>query len=309
VIPRLLPALGALLLACAGLRASVVATAMDRERGKSGLVRRELQVGPDRIALLERAGERPVLLVHGFAADKDNWTLFAQHLPKAWRLIAPDLPGFGESPFRAQARYDVAAQAERLHGLLEQLGAGPVHAVANSMGGHVAAALALLHPEDVRSLSLFNAAGVEQPRPTATALAIARGENPLVVGDEAGYQRLMGLVFVHPPELPGFVTRHFLEEAVRGRPRFERIFADLQAAPMPLDGRLGEIRVPALILWGASDQLIDVSAASTFAAGLKRSRTVLLEDCGHAPMLERPQESAAHLVAFLDAVEAGAFGR
>jgi pimeloyl-ACP methyl ester carboxylesterase len=79
---------------------------------------------------------------------------------------------------------------------------------------------------------------------------------------------------------------------------------DYRNNPFPLESRLKELSMPVLILWGDSDRLIDVSAAGIFAAGIKNSTTVVMKECGHLPMVERPAEAADIYLKFLDAHKA-----
>src|SRR5690606_29500095 len=105
------------------------------------------------------ASGETLILLHGFAADKDNWLRFSRHLTQDYRVIAVDLPGFGESDL-PPGSYDVGTQAERLANILDALGIRQAHVLGNSMGGHIAALFAARYPDRVHSLALFDNAGI-----------------------------------------------------------------------------------------------------------------------------------------------------
>src|SRR3546814_19009731 len=99
-------------------------------------------------------------MVHGIGADKDNWAQIAPFLRGTGRLIALDLPGFGDSGKPTDGDYSIVAQAERLGQFLDALKLPRAHFAGNSMGGAVVLEFAHRHPERVQSLWLLDPAGV-----------------------------------------------------------------------------------------------------------------------------------------------------
>jgi abhydrolase domain-containing protein 6 len=279
--------------------------AMRYERGLAGLDEKGLELGGGRMSYLEGGTGAPVLLVHGFAADKDNWTRFARHVPEGFRMVAPDLPGFGESTRDPAKRYDILSQVERLRAFAQTTGLGRVHVLGNSMGGQIAAVYAALYPEAVASLTLLAPGGLRTARPSEMAKALAEGRNPLVVESPADFHRLMSFVFVEPPSVPGPVLRHFAERAALSRAFNDKVWNDLMSPPDPLEPYLGRIQARTLVIWGDSDRVLDVSGAEVVRSGLPSAEVVILKDCGHAPMIERPEESAAHWLRFVQALGEG----
>ena len=154
-----------------------------------------------------------LLMIHGFGANRDNWLRFARYF-KDYRVIALDLPGFGESS-KPDIDYDVASQTERVHAFAKTLGLSRLHLIGNSMGGHIAALYATRHPEQVLSVALLDNAGVTSPRKSEMFAMIERGEpNPLVVRRAEDFDALMRFVFVNPPPLPESLKRHFAEQSM-----------------------------------------------------------------------------------------------
>lgn len=276
--------------------------AVKRERRAAGLEPRTVQAAGHTVAYLDGGEGEPFLLLHGFGGSRDNWTRFAAHFTADHRVVAPDLPGFGESTHLADAPYDIAAQVGRVHAFVEAVGLSRFHLAGNSMGGNLAAAYAATHPDRVLSLALYAPAGVASPEPSEVTLARARGENPLLVESPEDFGRLMGLLFVEPPKAPRSIIRYFAEAAVEARPRHARIHADLMARPFPLEPVLGELGLPVLVVWGDRDRILDPSGMHVFEAALPAGRFVVMKDCGHLPMLERPAEAAEHQRAFFAAL-------
>ena len=243
-----------------------------------------------------------LLMIHGFGANRDNWLRFARYF-KDYRVIALDLPGFGESS-KPDIDYDVASQTERVHAFAKTLGLTRLHLVGNSMGGHIAALYAARHPEQVLSVALLDNAGVTSPRKSEMFAMIERGEpNPLVVRRAEDFDALMRFVFVNPPPLPESLKRHFAEQSMANQAIYDKIFRQLRERYVPLEPELPKIQVPTLLLWGEQDRVLDVSSIEVMKPLLKQPSVVIMPDCGHAPMIERPEDTARHYQAFLDSLK------
>ena len=274
--------------------------ARELERKAAGLEERRVLVGRHEIAYLEGGKGEPVLLVHGFAANKDTWTRFARSISPLHRVLALDLPGFGESTFFEYVLYGIAEQAERLKRFTEALGLEKYHIVGNSMGGHIAARHTVMFPERVLTLALFDSAGVQCPIPSEMERRMYTGEpNPLLAGGAGEFDRMIRLVFSVPPYIPKMVKRLLVEEARRHKLSNEIISNQLAAETEALTPDLPKIKAPTLVLWGDRDRVVDVSCVEVFRRGLPSCTAVIMKDCGHMPMLERPQDTAAHYEEFL----------
>ena len=130
-------------------------------RRNAALVRKEIELpGGLRYAYLEGGTGEPLVLLHGFGADKDNFDPAAYFLVPHYRVIVPDHIGFGESSRPAGADYSPPAQAEHLHALVKSLNLARIHLGGNSMGGQIAMAYAVAHSNEVQSLWLLAPAGV-----------------------------------------------------------------------------------------------------------------------------------------------------
>ena len=272
------------------------------ERQRSGLELQSAVVGGETWHYLEGGSpEAPVLLLlHGFGGDKDNWTRFSRTLVEDYRVIAPDLPGFGDSARHAGWNYSLTAQRERLEGFVAALELGPLHIGGNSMGGHLAALYAHAHPEQVLSLALLNNAGIEAPRSSEMMLAVGRGENPLVLSSPDDFDRLLSFVSHKPPFVPWPAKDVLAERAFEHASFNLYIFEALRDERyVPLEPLLSDIRKPVLIIWGEYDRVLDVSSIDVMRPLLPQAEVIVMPDTGHLPMLERPTETAAHYLEFL----------
>jgi pimeloyl-ACP methyl ester carboxylesterase len=260
----------------------------------------------------------PLLFVHGLAGSWPNWLeqlpVFAGASPGfgGYRAIALDLPGFGHSPLPPW-HISIAAYADALDVLLEELDVRSAAVVGNSLGGLIAAELAIRHPRRVERLALVCPAGVSTfnaPRVVGhlrrlrhvgglvdvCARSIASHADVL-----AGRAKLRAAFFDplvrHPSLLPAPVVAEQLRGA--GRPG---LVAALQAiCDHDLRPELERIRCPALVVWGDRDRVISRRDLQVFGELMPDVRTVLYEDTGHMAQLERPAEFNALLAEFLEA--------
>jgi pimeloyl-ACP methyl ester carboxylesterase len=278
------------------------AIAFDLERYASGLERKTIVVGDETWHYLD-GGPRDadvLLMIHGFGADKDNWTRFAGSLTNEYRVIAPDLAGFGESRWHPDWDYSLIPQRDRLASLVKALGLEHIHLIGNSMGGQLAALYTYAHPEDVISLSLVNNAGVTSPDESDFQQALAQGENPLVVRAPEDFDRLLEYAAYKEPFVPWPIKSVLAQQAVDRADKNQRIFIALRDdQTSELEPLLGQIEIPVQIIWGEYDRILDVSSIEIMLPLLPQAKVVIMEDTGHLPMLERPSETAAHYLEFL----------
>ena len=277
-------------------------------RRKSGLSRKSIVVDGIEWPYLEGGPKDGdvVVLVHGFGADKDHWSLYARHLTDRYRVIAPDLPGFGENDLEQDRDYAIKAQTDRLIRFLDQLGISKCHLGGNSMGGYIALQAALDHPDRLKSLTLLNNAGVVGTRESELQQAAQRGENPLVMRQLSDVDQLMAFVMHRPRPLPGQFKKVMFADSRRREALLDRIFAAIVEDSLnnPATDRLGHVKAPTLIVWGRHDRLIDVSCVDVLKSGIQGSEAVIFEHLGHLPMMEDPVALAQSHLPFLAKVRA-----
>ena len=281
------------------------AIAIDLERNASGLDHNTIVVGEETWHYLEGGPKDAavILMIHGFGAEKDNWTRFAGSLTQTYRVIALDLPGFGESRWHPGRDYSLYPQRDRVANFVQALGLGQVHLIGNSMGGHLAALFAHEYPQDVASLALVNNAGVVSPVESDAQRALAHGENLLIVRSLDEFDRLLDYVSHKKPFIPwpvkGVLAQRALDRAKENQLIFTAVKGDPTVALEPL---LPQIETPVLIIWGEYDRILHVSSVDKMRPLLPQAEVIIMEDTGHVPMLERPAETAAHYLRFLERV-------
>lgn len=268
------------------------------ERGMAGLTEKAVQVDDHRIAYLEGGSGPDIVLIHGFGADKDNWVRFAKPLTKTYRVFAPDVPGFGDSSKIKTASYDMPAQVRRMHNFFRAIGLKQFHIAGNSMGGLIAGLYAAAYPGEVLSLGLFDPGGVTNREESGIAREWKAGRNPLVVGSREDYDRMLNFMFVDPPLIPFWVKSWLADQAIQSKEFNDYIFSQVKPGDQ-LEREMGKISAKTLVLWGDTDRIFPVSSAAVLGAGIKNSKVVIMKDCGHLPMLERPGEAAGHYLKFI----------
>ncbi|MEX0637915.1 MAG: alpha/beta fold hydrolase [Burkholderiales bacterium] len=275
-----------------------VRAALAYERRLAGLERKEstLAGGPTYV-YLEGGRGAPLVLLHGFGADKDNFARVAKYLTPHYRVIVPDLVGFGESSKPPQADYAPRAQAERLRALMRQLGLTKLHLGGNSMGGHIALTYAALYPKEVESLWLLNAAGVWSAPPSELRKTMAEtGENPMLVQDEDDFAHLVSLLTAQPLMIPRPFLDVLAQERIKNYALEQRIFKQLAADSV--EERIRGLAMPALIAWGQQDRVLHPGSAGILQMLLIKSEVVMLPGVGHLPMIEAPEKCALDYLRF-----------
>jgi pimeloyl-ACP methyl ester carboxylesterase len=275
-----------------------VRAALAYERRLAGLERKEITLASGlRYVYLEGGRGAPLLLLHGFGANKDNFARVAKYLTPRYRVIVPDHIGFGESSKPPQADYAPRTQAERLRALARALGVSKLHLGGNSMGGHIALTYAAQYPKEVESLWLLNAAGVWSAPPSELRKTMAEtGENPMLVQDEDDFAQLASLVTAKPLMIPRPFLDVVAQERIKNHALEQRIFKQLGADSV--EGRIRGLAIPTLIVWGQQDRVLHPGSAGILQMLLIRSEVVMLPEVGHLPMLEEPERCALDYLRF-----------
>jgi len=184
---------------------------------------------------------------------------------------------------------------------VEALGLEKFHIAGNSMGGYLAAVYSHKYPAQVRSLALFNNAGINAPNESDMQRLVAKGKNPLIADSLAEYDELLNFVAHKKIFLPwpirGVFARGVMKQAELNRTIFDSIQGDLSS---DLESVLVDIEKPILVLWGEYDRVLDVSSVDVMTPLLPQADVVIMKDTGHLPMIERPAETAEHYLKFME---------
>jgi abhydrolase domain-containing protein 6 len=272
----------------------------------AGLTESEAQIEGLRIPFFAGGWGVPVVLIHGFGADKESWLPIARQLrAKGRSLLIVDLPGFGAASAIPPERASAARQARIVAGLLDRLGYGRVHLIGSSMGGGISIRFASDHSDRALSLTLIGSVGplVEK---SELFYALDRGENPLLVDSPDDLERLVGFVVAKPRKIPRTVARYLGHDRFARREDQERLFRgwidpkEGEQVPSTLES----IATPALVIHGSRDRVIDPSTGRALAARLPNARLEMLEGIGHVPHMEVPRHVAKLVNRFIDEVDA-----
>jgi pimeloyl-ACP methyl ester carboxylesterase len=301
--------LAALLAGCDSMGPSLKDSAYAMERSRAGLVRKEIALSDGtHIVYLEGGSGTPLVLVHGFGADKDAFTRVARYLTPHYRVIVPDLVGFGESSHRTDVDYHYAAQASRVHDFTQALGLARFDVGGNSMGGGIAMSLAAQHPQEVASLWLIDCAGIAAAPPSELAKIVTTTDaNPLIITQESDFPAFIHFVMSDPPYIPGSVMNTLARERMANQPLERQVFA--QIATDSVDAAVKGLATPTLIVWGDEDRALSVGTVPVLKTLLPNAQAIVMPHVGHAPMIERPQQSADDYLRFREQLAATAVAR
>ena len=243
---------------------------------------------------LERSGAEPaVLCVHGYCQSSAYWAPTLDRLAHAGvRGLAPDLPGFGASA-RLPGPYTMEAYADGLGALLDARGLEQVALVGGSMGGVVAQHFALRHPGRLARLLLVAtggamgdpAAGLARADAVAAAPWDATAADPVVAG-----------FFRSPPPPERLAEYRRIALATSHAAAVEAARSNARSHTLE---RLGEIRVPTLIIQGRHDRARTPEHGAAMRERIEGSRLEVLEGSGHTPQLEEPEAFHALALPFL----------
>jgi pimeloyl-ACP methyl ester carboxylesterase len=255
--------------------------------------------------VVELGSGPPLLFVHGLSGCWQNWLENIPHFARTHRVIALDLPGFGASPMPREP-ISIAGYARFLEGVCDALSIDAAGVVGNSMGGHIAAELAIASPQRVERLMLVSAAGISaelvQRNTVITggrvlaAILTRTAARHAELAKRPGTRRIaLSFVVRHPDRLSAPLAHELMEGA--GKPGF--VPALEAVLTHRISERLPQIACPTSVVWGKDDHVIPVRDAKRFGELIPDVRVEVWPDTGHVAMLERPERFNALLDAFL----------
>ncbi len=255
-----------------------------------------------RVALADSAEGDPVVHLHGFPESSLMWVPLMRALAGVGRSsLAPDLYGLGDSVAEGPVSFE--RTLDDFTAFMEEHGSGPVALVVHDWGGFIGLAWACDHPERVSALVISNTGFFSDGRWHGPAEAI-RGEN--------------GETIVSAIERPGFATAlnaagdAFDDEAIdaywrpfedgRGQSATLGFYRSMDMEKLaPWEGKLAELGVPTLLVWGAEDEFAPISGAHRFQREIPGAELVALEGIGHFVFDQAAERSTAEVLRFLDA--------
>ena len=264
----------------------------DRLVEAAGQTWRVRESGPD--------GAPAIVLIHGFSHSLETWEPVADALEADYRVIRFDLPGHALSDVRSDSAYSVPETVNQVAALLDEVAPERFVIGGSSLGGLVSCRYAAAHPDRVDGLVLISPGGYpnlgvgDDPAPVPAQVRLF-----LTTAPAAGVQAATGALYADPTRISedqieriGALMR---VEGV-GQALVERIEQFTLPDPNPV---LREIEAQAVVIWGQRDAMIPPTHGPRFAAALQNAELVLIEDAGHMPQEERPDQAADVMRAFL----------
>jgi pimeloyl-ACP methyl ester carboxylesterase len=268
-------------------------------RRRAGLVRKELTLSDGlRFAYLDGGSGEPLLLLHGFGGDKDNFVAIAPYLRHRYRLIIPDILGFGESSKPPAADYSAEAQVDRLSALVRAVGITQrVHVGGNSMGGLLTLYFGARHPTQTASLWLLDPAAMfGGPLSEPMRIAVQEKRNPFDIRSPEDLAELLKKAFAKPPWIPRPILVAQMRDFIANQAVQDRVFIDTMKAEV--EKHISGMKIPTLIVWGEQDHFVHPAGAEILHGLLPNSNVVMMPNVGHMPQMEVPRQTAADFLTF-----------
>lgn len=238
----------------------------------------------------DKGSGKVILFIHGNTGSWRWWQKTLDLLPPGFRGIAVDLRGAGESD-KPGTGYDIPQYGEDLYGLVRKLGLSDIHLVGHSLGGAVALQIALDHPEVLRSLTMVNPAPAE-------GMPIPEDNFPMLaaVASNRDFMR-PALASMMPTAPQDEYFEQLLNDAMTAGPTLVPNARSLTR--LNLTDRLGDLKIPTMILFGLKDIIVSLDAVRRTQSGIKDAHLEVWPDCGHSPIIEKPVEFTGLLTEFI----------
>ncbi|MGE4071380.1 MAG: alpha/beta fold hydrolase [Lysobacterales bacterium] len=252
-----------------------------------------------------RDDPRPIVLIHGTSASLHTWDGWVAALIPKHRVIRMDLPGFGLTGPSPDGDYSLQAYVDHLSHFLDQVSLPHVVLVGNSLGGQIALATALEHPERVDGLILIDSAGYPfQPKSIPLGFRLARSDWTAPVARYLLPRSLVAASVRNTYGNPDLVSEElidrYFELNLRDGNRDALIQRFRQTNYHEGSERIAELKLPTLIIWGGKDRLIPPENGERFHRDIQGSELRVFPDLGHVPQEEGPRVTVAAALRFLE---------
>lgn len=250
----------------------------------------------------EQGSGSSLVLIHGMFGDHTDWEPALDSLAQNFRVIAPDLPGFGLSD-KPDIDYSADFFIRVLHGFLAAVDATPATLVGNSFGGELAILYTLQHPKDVNALILVSSGGLrpfsDQER---QQIALKFSEADLAKLSPQIHEWIFAPIFArHTPHRERYMAKQNAKLQREDRAAYARaLFRSMKlAAELDLLDRLKEIACPTLLVWGDADPVFPLEIAQAALDRLQSAELVIVPQASHALQLDAPEEFVDAVTRFL----------
>ncbi len=240
----------------------------------------------EKFKFVEEGEGEPLVLLHGLFGALSNFGDLIEHFRKQYKVIIPLLPLFELDIFHTT----VGGLEKHVHKFIEARGYKQVHLLGNSLGGHVALVHALKHPEHLKSLILTGSSGLFEN---------GMGDTYPKRGDYEYIKKKSQLTFYDP----AMATKELVDEIFEITNNRLKVIKIIALAKSAIRNNLGEelnqVKLPTLLIWGNNDTITPPFVAKEFNKLIPNSELYFIDKCGHAPMMEVPDEFNRILEQFL----------
>jgi pimeloyl-ACP methyl ester carboxylesterase len=252
-----------------------------------------VQVGRYRTRVLIEGSGKPVILLHGLGGSIESWKSNLKPLASKFKVYAFDMLGFGMAD-KPRIQYKVDVFTDFLQNFMDVMGLRKASLIGSSLGGLIAAWFSVHNQSRVEKLVLENAAGLEVG--ARNVIASFMGEWWTLENLKRFYQ----FVYYDSSKINGEILRFRLEMFSSEDAKYAyRSTLNMPREWETLPVKLKKLEKPTLIIWGAQDKLIPVECAHKFHSLIKNSRLLILEETGHVPHAEKPEEFNQAVIGFL----------
>jgi pimeloyl-ACP methyl ester carboxylesterase len=245
--------------------------------------------------LEEGTSKESLLLLHGLGASAERWEHVVPLFAKNYRVIVPDLIGFGYSD-KPMVDYTTDYFAEFVAKFVDKVGIKESNIIGSSLGGQIAAEFIINHNENVRKLVLVSPSGIMKHSTPALDAYIAAALYPNNDSALNAFQTMSGRKDIDRKIISGFIERMQLPNA---KMAFLSTLLGLSNSQV-ITEKLSMITVPTLIIWGESDPVIPIEYAQSFVSGINDCRFYKMIGCGHTPYVEKPKKFFEIVLDFLN---------
>lgn len=244
---------------------------------------------------------KPILLLHGLFAEKEQWnSMMCQLSTAGYQAIAPDLPGYGNSTGFATRDYTLENQVTLLHELTNQLGIHSFDIAGSSMGGAIATLYSQRYPEQSRSLAFIGSPLGVTDWASSVRNSIFDGINPFIPITEEQFDLEISLLFVTPPTIASNVKTEKVNDYITRNRDYQQIWDIVNLYDDVLcQKRRRSSQIPTLAIWGTEDKIYDISGASRLQRCIPQSQVIRLPKAGHLLLIENSKEATATYVTYL----------